>query len=359
MKKIFTYVAVLMAVALMAVGCGPAEEAVKPVLSASVESIEANGVENVAFEVVYDGADVSQKAQIWCSTTNEQLSAAEWTTTQEGSYSFYAIYNGVQSNSVEVVATEPVQQGPHTSRFERHVCLMDLTGTGCSFCPKGYRNIVLNITNNFIYADFVHVLGLHDPASKLNDVADPMALPLTTQLIDDFKVTGTPWFIVDLRGGGSLTDNVGDMTKEIDISTEEYPAHSDVAIKTTFNKDAQSCKVDVKVFAETTDNYRVAVFVVEDNVKHPQLDGSVVINDYNHRHVVRQMLSGSYLGDNLGTIKAEQEVEKSYEFAIGDSGWKVENLSVYALVIDGTETVNNVAVCKAVNGNAEYKYIEQ
>lgn len=348
----------LMAVVLTAVGCGPAEEAVKPVLSASVESIEANGVESVAFEVVYDGADVSQKAQIWCSTTNEQLSAVEWTTTQEGSYSFYAIYNGVQSNSVEVVATEPVQQGPHVSRFERHVCLMDLTGTGCTFCPQGYRNIILSITNNFIYSSFVHVLGFHDPNSKIDTEVDPMAIDVTTELLVDFKAD-TPWFIVDLRDGGSLTNNVGDMTKAVDRSTEEYPAHSDVAIKTTFNKDAQSCKVDVKVFAETTDNYRVALFVVEDNIKSPQKDGSLEINDYNHRHVVRQMLSGSYLGDNLGTIKAEQEVERSYEFAIGDSGWKVENLSVYALVIDGTETVNNVGVCKAVNGNAEYKYIEQ
>jgi cytidylate kinase len=235
---------------------------------------------------------------------------------------------------------------------------MDLTGTGCSFCPKGYRNIVLNITNNFIYADFVHVLGLHDPASILNDVVDPMAIDVTTELLVDFKAD-TPWFIVDLRDGGSLTNNVGDMTKAVDRSTEEYPAHCDVAIKSILNKDAMTCKVDVKVFAETTDNYRLALFVVEDNVKHPQLDGSVVIKDYNHRHVVRQMLSGSYLGDNLGTIKAEQEVEKSYEFAIGDSGWNVENLSIYALVIDGTETVNNVAVCKVVNGNAEYKYIEQ
>ena len=357
MKNLLKYIGVLMAVALAVVGCGPEEGVVKPTLNVSASEVVADGVESVTFEVVYNGEDVSSKAQIWCSTTNEQLSVAEFSTTEQGTYEFYAIYNGLQSNSVEVVATEYVAPGPHISRFERHVCLMDLTGTGCTFCPQGYRNIILSITNNFIYSSFVHVLGFHDPNSKIGTEVDPMAIDVTTKLIDDYGVTGTPWFIVDLRDGGSLTDNVGDMTKAVDRSTEEYPAHCDVAIKSILNKDAMTCKVEAKVFAETTDNYRLALFVAEDNVKHPQLDGSIKKEDYNHRHVVRQMLSGSYKGDNLGTVKAEEEVERSYEFTIGD--WNVENLEIYALVIDGTETVNNVAVCKVDGGSAEYKYIEQ
>ncbi|MBQ8335648.1 MAG: Omp28-related outer membrane protein [Tidjanibacter sp.] len=356
-KNGLRYIAMLVAVVLMAVGCGPKEEVERPVLSASAESVVADGVESVIFTVSYGGEDVSAKAQVWCKTSGEQLAAHEFKTTAEGDYEFYAVYNGLQSNSVAVSATEYVAPGPHVSRFERHVCLMDLTGTGCSFCPKGYRNIVLNVTNNFIYSGFVHVLGFHDANSKLNDVADPMAIDVTTQLLDDFKVTGTPWFIVDLRDGGSLTDNVGEMSEAIDRSTEEYGAHSDVAIKTTFNKDAQNCKVDVKVFAETTDDYRVAVYVVEDNIKSPQLDGSVVIEEYNHRHVVRQMLSGSYKGDSLGRLKAESEAQKSYEFAIGNGGWKVENLQIYAMVIDSTGTVNNVAVCDVNNGEVDYKYL--
>lgn len=338
-------------------GCGPVDDAIQPVLSVSAPSVVADGVESVTFEVLYDGEDVSAKAQIWCSTTNEQLAQPTFTTTEQGNYSFYAIYNGLQSNSVEVVATEAVEQGPHTSRFERHVCLIDLTGTGCAFCPKGYRNIVLNITNNFIYSDFVHIMSFHDPASKLDNVVDPMAIDVTSQLIDDYKVSGTPWYIVDLRDGGSLTDNAGQMTDYVDISTEEYPAHCDAAIKTTLNKDSGVCQVEVKVFAETADDYRLALFVVEDNVKGRQLDGSITHEDYNHRHVVRQMLSGSYKGDNLGTIKAEQEVTNSYEFQVGD--WNVEQMTVCALVIDGTQTVNNVAECKVNNDEVDYKYIEE
>ena len=41
----------LVAVVLVAVGCGPKEEVERPVLSASAESVVADGVESVTFTV--------------------------------------------------------------------------------------------------------------------------------------------------------------------------------------------------------------------------------------------------------------------------------------------------------------------
>jgi len=40
-----------------------------------------------------------------------------------------------------------------------------------------------------------------------------------------------------------------------------------------------------------------------------------------------------------------------------DDTWKAENLSFYALVMDENGYVNNLAVCEAINGNADYEYV--
>jgi hypothetical protein len=38
-------------------------------------------------------------------------------------------------------------------------------------------------------------------------------------------------------------------------------------------------------------------------------------------------------------------------------GWNAENLSFYALVTDENGYVNNLAVCKAIDGDADYEYV--
>ena len=39
-----------------------------------------------------------------------------------------------------------------------------------------------------------------------------------------------------------------------------------------------------------------------------------------------------------------------------EEGWNAENLSFYALVTDENGYVNNLAVCKAIDGDADYEY---
>ena len=71
--------------------------------------------------------------------------------------------------------------------------------------------------------------------------------------------------------------------------------------------------------------------------------------------MVRKLLSATVDGDKLGYIAADKEKSISYTVVM-EEGWNTENLSFYALVTDENGYVNNLAVCEAINGNADYEY---
>ena len=134
---------------------------------------------------------------------------------------------------------------------------------------------------------------------------------------------------------------------------EENPSHCAVAVSSQVADG--KVKVTAKVHSEQSAPYRIALFVFEDNVKYYQKDGSLTHNEYNHRHVVRKVVSASYMGDRLGDIKAGEEGSKDYEFAV-DPAWNLDNTYIYALAIDHREAVNNMCICP-VNGNTDYNRI--
>ena len=84
-------------------------------LSVSPASIVADGQEKALFTLKADG-EIVEEYDIYNAADDTQLTAKEFSTTEAGTYSFYAMCEGEKSNSVEVVATEVVveQQKPIT-----------------------------------------------------------------------------------------------------------------------------------------------------------------------------------------------------------------------------------------------------
>ena len=73
------------------------------VLSVSPASIKADGVEKALFTLKQDGKAVAN-FEVYNAADDTQLASAEFTTEEAGVYSFYAMYNGAKSNTVEVTA---------------------------------------------------------------------------------------------------------------------------------------------------------------------------------------------------------------------------------------------------------------
>lgn len=355
MKK-FGKILLLVAAVVGFASChGQEDDSVQLQLVPSALTITANGKDGVTFEVLYGANQVTAESKIELVSPAEQIWGGvgmnTFMTSVAGTYVFKATYLDLVSEEVEITAMPYVSD--HTSRFEKHICVMDFTGAWCSFCPGGYRTLMGIINNPYAgLQDIVTVMALHDSTGG----ADPMALAVTNEIHNAFGLGSFPAFLTDLRSGGLLTEGLEKIRSSFDESLEEYLPQSDVKIASSV--DGGVVTVDVTLFAELAGDYRVSVWLVENDVLGPQKDGSTEYeNNWSHEHVVRAVLSSTWRGDALGTLAAEQEKSKSYTYTL-NADWNVANMSVVALAITPDGYVNNVAECH-LGESVEYKYITE
>lgn len=323
-------------------------------LEASTTTITANGSDVVAFKVLDGTTDVTAGATILCTTNNSTVTDASFTTTEAGVYVFKASYQGKSSPEVRVTAkADDNPTGP--SQFVRHICVMEFTGQWCGNCPTGYNYMNFIISRNF--ADVAHVIALHDNESG----EDEFAIPVQGIIAKDYKLAGYPAALTDLRDLSPLTSDL-DQTfrKSLKASQEQYPAHCGAAVKSVYDSSTKKAKVTVRVHSEKSETYRVAVWVIEDGLAGKQ-NMAGQYDDYTHNHVARLLASSTpnnYKGESLGQIAAGTEKSKEFEISV-DAAWNLDNTSVAALVIGADGYVNNMTVCKIVDGEADYDRVAE
>ena len=346
-------VMLLCAVGVVLGGCRGSEgEIGEIVLVADAQSVAADGLSKVKLTATSDGRDVTSQVTFHHGSELFALEGGEFTTVNVGKHKVSASCEGVVSNEVEIEGVTP-ERLPE-SRFVRHICVMDFTATDCAFCPDG-QNHMLQVNKQMEdEATACHLMALHNPG------VDPMGIALVSQMMNDYKISEQPYYLIDMRdkGGVNSNDEKSTYRRNLMRSTSLYPAHVGVAVRTKFNKDNyKSCEVEVSLLSERNDHYRVALYVVEDGIVADQnVNGNY--KSYTHNHVVRTLVNESYRGDNLGAVAAEQSVSKTYSFDMSDE-WAVEKTSVYVLVMDSTGFVNNMAVCAVANGTTAYDYLEK
>lgn len=354
MKLLSKILLLLVAIVGFASCHGREDDSVQLQLVPSTLTITANGEDVVTFEVLYGANTVTADAQIELVSPAEQIWGGRgvntFNTSEEGEYIFKATYLDLESEEVKITASPVV--GHHSSRFERHICIMDFTGAWCSFCPEGYRTLEGLISNPYAgWRDIVTIMALHDNTGG----KDPMALAVTNEIHNAFGLGSFPAFVTDLREGGLLTESQDKILGSLNASVDDYPAQCDVKVASSLSGDQLT--VDVTLFAELADDYRVSVWLVENNVVGSQNDGANTYNEWNHKHVVRALLSAHWKGDTLGSLAVEAEGSKSYTYTI-PAEWKSEDMTIVALAITPDGYVNNVAECK-LGESVEYKYITE
>ena len=198
------------------------------------------------------------------------------------------------------------------------------------------------------------MIALHDNTSGKDD----LAIDVQVALSEAYGIQNYPYSLVDMRETSPLGDIGGSFRKAVNNSIDSYPALCGVAVASDFDETAGTADITVRLFSEYTSEYRIAVYIVEDNIVGTQNVNGRYTDDYVHHHVARQVVSSSWKGDALGEVPAGEETVKKYTVSAGD-GWDMDNVSVYALAIDYEGYVNNVAVCGLVDGNTDYPYLSK
>lgn len=353
----------LVLLSAMAVACHGKrdyEQAEAPTKTLKVEydrnRFDADGVDAVSFAVKYGVDDVTSFAKLslvevpqGAATSDYTLSANRLTSSVAGRFVLRAEYDGQRSATVSVTAVEvdkPSDGGDDKpSAYARHSCVFEFTGAWCSFCPDGYVFLKYLIMDYFD-EDRVHIIAMHDKTGG----DDPMGVPLTNQLYNQFGLAAYPSFIVDMR---EATEDKNNLQTMLNATFNDYPSHCGVRLSTTYDASKRKCDISAEVTAEKSDSYRVALYVLEHKIIARQARNGLYIDDYEHNHVFRTLATQSSGGDRLGDLAAGEKATLARSITL-DTGWVAENMSVCALVIGADGYVNNVAECALCNGLADY-----
>lgn len=262
--------------------------------------------------------------------------------------------NGPQDNPDDAVIPElPADPQPESTSFTHKIMLLQHTGTACPNCPR------LMTSLRELAADLAYAGKYQHAAAHSYNYDDPAYSEAAKKISDAF-----------CKAYPELTFNLSGETTDSDTSVETIRKHIDrlhkgqaeagIAAAAQLTGNTVTVNVQVKAGAENT--YRVAAWLLEDDIKGEQSSNGT-LEEWMHTHEnALRAFSGTSLnlgiyGEKLETLKAGETKEKVLTIKIKD-GWKAENCKVLIIVNsskDGRFDIANCTVCP-IGGSVAYQY---
>ncbi len=228
---------------------------------------------------------------------------------------------------------------PNENKIFKNVLIEKFTGVKCKACPAGSRAIeaIKDIHGDRVVSVSVHTgfFAVPYPESEFD---------FRTQDSDDLLnfISGVSTFpSASLNRIIFEGENVRPVGKEKWAGFSELELAEEAAIDLTLDLvyNTNSRKLEVNLDGEFLSNVdlvspRFSVYLVENNIVDYQLDGEILVPDYNHKHVLRKALT-AIDGDVLnvettrGTLFSEQ-----LSFTLPQE-WNESEVNVIAFVNDG------------------------
>lgn len=298
--------------------------------------------------------DVTDDVEIYYEGSDKPVQSADFKTSQAGEYVFYALRGLTLSNKVTVKALKgvsalPEDPSPESVDFRHRMMLLQHTGNECPNCPRlmdELRKLSLDESYNSLY----HHVASH--SYNTNDAAYSSAAASLSKVLN---TTGYyPW----------LTYN---LTTEEGYTADEFRAaidrlHMDVAqagVAAAVSSVDNSIYVNVAMKAGEASKYRVAVWLLEDNIRSLQ-SGATASWQNMHDNCLRAMFGNNrtecIYGTNVGNLEAGQSCDFIAAFDL-EKGWVAENCKVMVIAVAGSGDYDlvNCTVCP-VGESVSYDY---
>lgn len=255
--------------------------------------------------------------------------------------------------------------------FNHRILIIDHTGVNCRYCPAAADKLhaLANYSDKrYDYSSYYNEVTCHGGYYANGDPAYSEA----ANAIDKFYssvITGYPTIAINFKGG--KVDHTNKTNQEFveNTMTAMFNKHrkslgADVGIAISSKVESNNVKVDIEVTAAKEDKYKVAVWVLENNIWSPNQNGATSDIHKTYNHALRAIGSAynreDISGDQLATLDVGEKATKSYTIAL-ENGWDKSNLEVLVLVSaqnsSGVYEVVNTAVCPA-NGTRDYEYLD-
>jgi hypothetical protein len=206
----------------------------------------------------------------------------------------------VAVDSTYVIASLPPAQS-------RVVLLEEYTGASCVNCPDGHK-IVKEILTQF--GNKVAAIGLHP---KGNVLAKPVEIGGPDFTTEEAKLIGNTFFVSSLPSGtidrkqfdGSIVQGRFEWKQRL-----ESVINSDVKVnvksRVYFDDKAGKSVLEIEctILEDIAEDLNFSIMLIENKLDAPQKSGSLVLDPYEHEHVLRKMLTNA-LGNALVKATAD------------------------------------------------------
>ena len=344
------------------------------------ETILKVGETRATFTITYNGAVIEKDYTIY-DGKNNKLSLPTTTVTingksykqpyfesaTTGEFTFWASYKTESTKDRmikitvvnEAIPDRAEDPNPTSTSFKRRSLIMQFTGTKCPNCPR-FIAALEQLEADATYKDLftwaaIHTFNGDDPAAPSEDVGQ--------NLDREFGTGGYyPMGVFDMAQVFNSVGTAADVVNMKNYINNAQAAAAPVGISATMNLDEANRSITIRtsVKAKDTKEYRIGVWVLENNIKGVQAGSSKDVDI--HNHAVRYFDSknnNSYRGHDLGTIKAGETVDRVFNIAIKNQAIILNNcyLLIFVSANNGTTwTVVNSATTKDLKTPLKFEY---
>lgn len=225
---------------------------------------------------------------------------------------------------------------------QRQVLIEEFTGVRCVQCPAGSAEIetLLSIHGERLVAVSIHAGDFAPPfPNSLHDFRTEEG-----ELLIDLlgPPVSYPSAVIDRKlfeGEGDLILGRNDWAGYIETEKALAPRVK-IALKADFNEANRKLDLEVKLYPQEDilePEVRISVMLTESNITDIQDTPDGKVNDYVHKHVLRDMVT-SYLGETITeTLTAGNIVTKTYSYDVPGT-WKEADMEAIAFVHLGGTT---------------------
>ncbi len=224
---------------------------------------------------------------------------------------------------------------------KRIILIEEFTGHTCTNCPDGAREVQ---RIDSIYKPQIIPVGIH-----AGYFAKPHNPPDTAYLTDfrttegeiyngsaGFDVWGNPSAMISrIVFNGNKVLPKGDWENAAISIKNDLPKAS-VEITNWYNDSLRCLKSRTKIkwLNSTSGNYKLQVYLIEDHIKDWQLDGAYNNPNYDHRHVLRKSLNGTW-GSDISISNANDTA--SFDFYLNiNPKWKSDDCEIISFIYNSS-----------------------
>jgi hypothetical protein len=234
--------------------------------------------------------------------------------------------------------------GPDTLNKVRKVLLEDYTGQKCPNCPEAAE---IAHTLKTLHGEQLVLLTVHagfysSPDATGNFTAD-FRTPEGTETNDFYNISlyGYPMGLINRTNYNSLPIVIKDDWETAVAIQLEIEPQADITITNTYNAGTRKldCLLESEFLEDMDGTYNICVFIVESGIISPQQSEQDVILTYEHNHVLRTSMNGTW-GDvvgNNGVALSGSKLTNNYSYTL-PAEWNAANCGVVAFIYNTATT---------------------